>query len=337
MATQEITQQLDNSQIVATTATGTQTQAPTNTPAIAGIPTKKSPKSVSTAPTPPVAPPQPFRPQSVSEFLDRDFPPKEPLIEGILFRRDLISLTGRRRHGKTTLLHNLAIAGALGHQEYLGFKISRPFKTVSFYLEDDGGEMQEKIRRMLKGAKTDNFHLYTRTDFMESGIPIWLKDPRFRQRIIAACAALNPDLIVLDNLGMLISAKYTDAEEIHKLMEFVFGLSQTFNAAVLIAAHPRKGSSVEKPNGGSITLADDPEKFFEETMGSSHFVNSTGSLWGIERSGDHTDLLLGTQRLTGTHTLTAVEKNDNEWFERVSDLKTAERSVINTVTRQKAW
>jgi hypothetical protein len=337
MATQDITQPLDDSQIVTTTATGIQTQTPTNTLSVATTPTKKPPKSVSTVTASPAPPPQPFRPQSVSDFLDREFPPKEPLIEGILHRRDLISLTGRRRHGKTTLLHNLAVAGALGLQEYLGFKISQPFKTASFYLEDDGGEMQEKLRRMMKGAKTDNFHLYTRTDFAESGIPIMIKDRGFRQRVIDASAALNPDLIVFDNLGMLIAAKYTDAEEIQVLMDFVFKLAQKHNAAVLIAAHPRKGSKVEKPGGGGITLVDDPEKFFEETMGSSHFVNSTGSLWGIERSGDHTDLLLGAQRFTGTQTFTVIEKNDDDWFERVNDLKTAERSVINTVRRQKAW
>jgi RecA-family ATPase len=336
MTTPDITPRLDNQQAITAARTGVHTQTPKNTSSI-GAPKKKPPIPV---PKPSVIPsqlPPPFHPQSVSEFLDRQFPPKEPLIEGILYRRDLISLTGRRRNGKTTLLHNLAVAGALGREDFLGFKIPRSFRTASFYLEDDGGEMQEKIRRMVKGAKTDNFHLYTRTDFMEWRIPITVEDARFKQRVIEACTAHKPDLIVLDNLGMLISAKYNDAKEIQVLMDFVYGLAQAFNAAVLIAAHPRKGSSVDKIGGGGITLVGDPEKFFEETMGSSHFVNSTGSLWGIERTGDHTDLLLGTQRYNGTQTFTVVEKNDDEWFERASDLKAAERSVINTVTRQKAW
>jgi len=336
MATLNTTSQLDNQPGIASTATDAHS-TPADIPSIVSVSSEKPPASVLTGSVSQPQPPKPFQPQSVSDFLDRDFPPKEPLIEGILNRRDLISLTGRRRNGKTTLLHNLAVAGALVREDFLGFKIPRSFRTVSFYLEDDGGEMQEKIRRMMKGAKTDRFHLYTRTDFMDWRIPINVKDPRFKQRVDEACTAHKPDLIVFDNLGMLVSANYNDAKEIQELMHFAYGLAQKFNAAVLIAAHPRKGSRVDKIGGGGITLVDDSEKFFEETMGSSHFVNSTGSLWGIERTGDHTDLLLGTQRYNGTQTFTVVEKNDDEWFERVSDLKNAERTVINTPARKKAW
>src|SRR2546429_5714040 len=55
----------------------------------------------------PVAKTSAFEPQTVPRFMQRKFPPKEPLIEGVLYRRDQISLTGRRRHGKTTLLANI--------------------------------------------------------------------------------------------------------------------------------------------------------------------------------------------------------------------------------------
>src|SRR5690348_4506150 len=57
-----------------------------------------------------------FAPQDFSAFMKRQFPPKEPLIEGVLFKRDQISLTGRRRHGKTLFVSNLAMAGAAGRK-----------------------------------------------------------------------------------------------------------------------------------------------------------------------------------------------------------------------------
>ena len=74
-------------------------------------------------------------------------------------------------------------------------------------------------------------------------------------------------------------------------------------------------------------------------MGSSHFINSTGSLWGIERDDGavRSDLLLGTQRLTGTHSFTVVHKSDDDWFERVDDLKIASDTLINTAPRRQAW
>ncbi len=255
-------------------------------------------------------------------------------MEGILYRRDLISLTGRRRHGKTTLLHNLAIAGGC-RKEYLGYRIPKPFRTVSFYLEDDGREVQEKLRRMVLGERVDTFELYVRQDFANWGILVSIRDEKFKNRVLNLCTQAQPDLIVFDNLGMLIKAKYTDAEEIHSLMLFTYELTQKFNAAVLIAAHPRKGSKLD--NGSAISLRCDPDSFFEECMGSSHFINSTGSLWGIERNGDRTDLLLGAQRYTGTHSFTVVEKSENDWFERVDELALAELAALNTETRRKAW
>jgi hypothetical protein len=277
-----------------------------------------------------------FSPQPVADFLKLKLPPKEALIDGILHRRDQISLTGRRRNGKTTLLHNLAIAGALGRKEYLGFPIPRPFKTVSFYLEDDAGEMQGKLSRMLGNETTRNFHLYSRSDFFAWKIPIDVKNKGFQNRVIAACDVLKPDLIIFDNLGMLIGADYNNSKDVHALMDFVFLLAQKFNAAVLIAAHPRKGSGLDKL-GNKISLATDTERFFEETMGTSHFVNSTGSLWGMERNGEMTTLLLGAQRLTGQQTLTVVEKSDNEWFVKVDDRGFAYGTVCNTPKRESAW
>src|SRR5712692_5964295 len=96
-----------------------------------------------------------FKAQTIDKFMESEFPPKHALIQGVLFERDLISLTGRRRHGKTLLGSNLALAGAAGLPEYLGFEISNPFSSVVFYLEDDSGDMQGKIAQMQTVVKPD--------------------------------------------------------------------------------------------------------------------------------------------------------------------------------------
>jgi hypothetical protein len=277
--------------------------------------------------------------QTIGAFLKQEFPPKEPLIEGVLYRRDMISLTGRRRHGKTTFLHNLALAGALGKPEFLGFKIPRPFRTISFYLEDDAMDLQPKLRCMLDGKEAEGFDLYTRADFLRGKIPINIKNPRFQNIVFKKCAAAKPDLIIFDNLGMLIQANYNDASDIHELMDFCFRLTQEFNAAVLIAAHPRKGHKLDENNGAfAVSLLNSPERFFEECMGSSHFINSTGSLWGIERhEDDQTFLLLGSQRLTGRQVFTVAEKDEHEWLRRVDDVGLAMKAAVNTVTRKASW
>jgi len=79
---------------------------------------------------------------------------------------------------KTTLQHNIAVVGS-ERREYLGYAIPKPFRTVSFYLEDDGRELQLKLGRMAGDTAPKNFHLYTRLDFMEWKIPINIRDEKF--------------------------------------------------------------------------------------------------------------------------------------------------------------
>src|SRR5437016_3048934 len=57
--------------------------------------------------------------QTAEKFLSREFPPKEPLIDGLLFQRDIVAFAGRRRHGKTTFLSDLATSLTIPHKDFL--------------------------------------------------------------------------------------------------------------------------------------------------------------------------------------------------------------------------
>jgi hypothetical protein len=91
---------------------------------------------------------------------------------------------------------------------------------------------------------------------------------------------------------------FDDPERIHSYHQVVYQLARDFDAAVICAAHPRKNSGA-KPD--KITLEGDSEAFFESIMGSSHFINSTGSLWGLERNREKNTTLFvgGRQRGNG--------------------------------------
>lgn len=280
-----------------------------------------------------------FKPQTLASFVTKALPPKEPLIEGVLYRRDRISLTGRRRNGKTTLLSNIAIASTEGHSEYLGYRIPQPLRVVSFYLEDDARELQDKLCRMLKGSPaSERLHLYTREDMVRAGIRIDAQDAQFREFVKGACDACKPDLIMFDNLGQLIGADFNNAQRVQALMVLTFELEAAYNAATLIAAHPRKLGKQDSRQE-RITLRSNPDAFFEECMGSSHFINTTGSLWGIERDSNtgRSTLVLGAQRLTGQHSFTTIEKDDDDWLRVVDDAALAFETVVNTGTRKQAW
>ncbi len=289
--------------------------------------------------------PQPAQPspkgQALDKFLARKFPAAGELMQGVLFTRDQISLTGRRRDGKTLLASNIALAGASEMGNYLGFVIPEPFTSLVFYLEDDPEQLQKRLARSVDGLKArniafdpDRFHLKTRYDVTAARVAINLKDD-FKSYVQDICAEVRPQLIVFDNLGKLIGGAYNDSEVMESLMNWVFGsLATPFNAAVLINAHPRK----ERDSIPSLRLA--PEEFFEECMGSSAFINNTGSMWGLQRdwNSDRTDLLLASQRTVGDRgAITVVEKDEYNWLQPVADSDVALELACNTEKRRKAW
>lgn len=276
-------------------------------------------------------------PSTAEEFLGLELPPKQPLIDGLLYRRDIVALAGRRRHGKTTFIFNLVAASVLPLPAFLGYSIPNVTRALVYFLEDDDSELQIKLRRILKGrASGGRLALRTRTDFYRDGIPISVRESRFQNRVMQDITAHKPDLIVFDNLAHLIGADYNDPKHIHHLVRFTFQLTSAANAAVIIAAHPRKRNGKEPQETKS--LADDPEVFFEEVMGSSHFVNSCGSLWGLERNADdRTTFCGGAQRFTGQQSAVKLEKDGDDWFQIVGDLDESAEIALNTPTRQKAW
>lgn len=180
-------------------------------------------------------------------------------------------------------------------------------------------------------------HLYTRESFLSRKIPIDATGKDFQEAVRTLCKAAQPDLIAFDNLGVLVKGDYNNSQRINQLMLFLYELATEHDAAVLLAAHPRKQGDLLS----STTLQGNPEKFFEECMGSSHTINTTGSLWGIERSeggtGERTCLLLGSQRRTGNQEFTSAEKDEEGWFQLVSDFDENLRVACRTEKRWQVW
>lgn len=279
----------------------------------------------------------PAQVQTLESFLVRSFPAKEDLITGLLHRRDIVALVGRRRHGKTTFMANLGLAAALPRVNFLGYPIPNALRVLILYLEDDAGEVQIRLKRMSRGElPEERFALYTREDFYRAKVPINGTHPQFQKFMTDVCSAHHPDVIIFDNLAHLIGADYNNPKIVHELTSFLFRLTADFNAAVIIAAHPRKR---DKHGKGTPSLCDDYEGYFEEAMGSSHFVNSCGSLWGIERdpSTDRTVFLGGTQRFTGQQSLMTLEKDESDWLQVLDNLEVNLPLALNTPGRKKAW
>lgn len=268
-----------------------------------------------------------------SDFLNHKFPPKDPLVEGLLHRRDMVAFVARRRHGKTTFLLNLAVAGATA-TNFIGHKIPTPFRTLLLTLEDDSGDLQAALIPIVGGANTDGIKVVTKDNFLDRKVLIHIRDSQFRSTVMNVAKAHRPDLVVIDNLAQVVDAEYNDASVIQRMVEFMYWLARTHNAAVVCAAHPKK-----QDQRNIIHLANDEEAFAEQAMGSSHFINSTGSIWAIERNlDDGTSVFLGgRQRGDGHAGSVLLRLDDDKKFQVLDDCTRQLDVVVNTPIRVEAW
>lgn len=271
---------------------------------------------------------------TLKDFLQKALPDKDPLVEGLIYRRDNCTLVARRRHGKTTLVSNLVLALTLPKSEFLGYPIPVERRVVIFYLEDDPAELQIKLKlQQGSGDTADRLHLFTKEDVYAVGATTSAANQKFSTFVIDKCAEGRPDLIVFDNLSHLLEGDYSNSRRVHDLVKFVYDLNSRFNAAVLFLAHPRKQNAEFQ-----IRLTDNPDQFFEEVLGSSHLINSTGTLWGMQRIEEVTRFVGGAQRFTGTLGAAALDYNpDTGWFEQEDEFSLNFPLVVNTRKRRDAW
>ena len=276
---------------------------------------------------------------TAAAFMKKDLPPKEVLIDGLLYRRDLVTLAGRRRHGKTALVLNLALALAdpFYKDDFLGYRIPQPRRVLVYLLEDDATELQDRLRIMMGELEYDLEKLAIRTkdDFYPLGLKIDVSDKSFRAYILKDVEQFRPDVVIFDNLAHFVGGAYNDPKKMHEFGLLSYAVSNSGNCAVITAVHPRKQSqdSQYKPS-----LAKSRDDFFDEVMGSSHFVNTTGSLWGIEKTPEgYSHFLGGTQRLTGTSSLSIIEMDSEGWFRALNDARANFSLVVHTKKRKEAW
>lgn len=270
---------------------------------------------------------------SLKNFLALPTPEKEALIPSLLFRRDLVALAGRRRNGKTTFILNLSVSLASG-KLFIGYEVPQPRRVIAFLLEDDTREIQDKVRVVVNGSydTKDNLFLFTREYFSQREIKIGANSPKFINCIHEICESVSPDCVILDNAAQLVHGDVNNAVKVFALCELCRDISQTYNCALIVPAHPRKANETVP------SLLSNPEAFFEEVMGSSGFINTFGSLWGIQRNQDDlTHFLGGPQRVTGVQNTLALLKRDDGWFEIVDDWEELFNMTCGTKKRQDAW
>jgi hypothetical protein len=275
-----------------------------------------------------------LRAWTAEELLARQIPEQEPLVEGLLHSRDLVALGARRRNGKTSFVTDLGVELAAGSSDFLGYPIQKPRRSLLFMLEDDTGEYRDKLKKVLKQRDTaGRISVVLREDFYEAGVQLNIMDDGFGEALQQKAKEHKPDLIVLDNLAQIVCGDYNEPTKIDRVMRLARRLASDHNAALIIPAHPKKEDPQNK-----IELIEDPSAFFESIMGSSHFINSTGSLWGMQRQDDDIVAFVGgRQRGDGKQRSCYLAMDEDGRYYVTSDAKAHIKLACNTDQRFQAW
>ncbi len=115
-------------------------------------------------------------------------------------------------------------------------------------------------------------------------------------------------------------------------MDFAYCLASDHNASIVLPAHPKK---VDKKY--EVKLEDDPELYVEQIMGTSHFINSTGSIWALSRTDELSLFYGGRQRGEGHASYCYITLDDKNRLQLIDDSTSQARLVLKNPQWQQAW
>ncbi len=181
-------------------------------------------------------------PISLTELFNKDIPPVEYIVEGILQREGRTMISASPNIGKSLFLQNLAFAIASGQGMFLDkFKVQ---KGRVLYLDLEMGEsaLKQRFQQMCKDSKAEDlllkfepaFDLLDRND--RATLEKWLSD-------------LKPDTLIIDPIGDAWSGDENNKQDVVKLTSYLNILKTKFKVAIIISHHWKKKTKDIKRGG----------------------------------------------------------------------------------------
>lgn len=201
------------------------------------------------APPPDVA--VPFPEYMAGTLEDHDW-----LIPDLVERRERIIVTATGGVGKTTLLRQFALCAAAGRHPFWPDKLlPKPVRVLLLDLENSRRQVRMSLRSIASGIGRDwdgeFLHIRDHTDVLdvtESAGYRWL----FGQAMSA-----RPDMVVAGPIYRLYEGGDTSRDtggrdKARRVIQILDQLRERHNCALLLEAHPPKGSSTLSPFGSAV-------------------------------------------------------------------------------------
>lgn len=180
------------------------------------------------------------------KLFDTSIDPKEPIIEGMLFRQDYVTLIAEEKVGKTILAQQMAASLSSG-TSFLGtYDIPKPMKVFYFATEGRSNDLKDRFIRINKKVKIDTNNLTLIPSFFKFNTVEGLK---CLEEIISETEEENyPDVIFIDSLYSGFSGSLKEDEDVNLFNNTVRQLIEKLKCAVIVVHHMKKNSKDDKGN-----------------------------------------------------------------------------------------
>lgn len=183
------------------------------------------------------------------------------LLPGLMWRQSRAILTGFEGSGKSVILRQMALAGALGLHPFKPHAKVEPIRTLMLDLENPPAIAQTVMRTMLDTLK-ERGHVPTVASFEDrmkyqirtDGLDIVGKG-RDRDFVANAVATHRPDLLCVGPAYRLAAAGGNlDEERAGVVLDFLNHLRATYDVAIITEAHAPKGATDERDSNNRRSL-----------------------------------------------------------------------------------
>lgn len=260
---------------------------------------------------------------SLRETLQTPCPVREPLVEGLIDRGQIIVFGAKPGTGKTPVVTQLLSAKACG-VTFLGYSIPKPCRVALIDLENSPGMQRAILQQQWQAMGLDQALVQDNMDAFVCGNP---HDPNSREldRILTASASDKLqwlgslartrayDLIFIDTILAFVGLKSTDEIQIRAMFRELRAIRSTPPfPAIGLTIHLRKGS--ERGRDEEVTLLDNPRQWTEEFLGSGVWSASADVRLGMEPYGAQElhKVFSGFRRVDGELTPHLIEQEFTE-------------------------
>jgi hypothetical protein len=204
---------------------------------------------------------------STTEFLQKDWPEPEYLVQGLLARNSPSMIVAMPHSLKSFFTIGLAYSCSVATEKALGrLMVPKAFRTMLVQVEESGAEMKKRIRDFLATKQfldvdPDNVRIVPREEFPREGFTA-----KWAKKVVTEALEFKADLIVFDVLRRLFvgHGDMNGPQDSATFLEMIDAVRDVTGANTLLVHHKnKKDAEMMYSAAGSINFSGWAKTFIE--------------------------------------------------------------------------